>query len=252
MSGDTVKVPPRCGRNQTHNKEEVCLQERGPPSKKGSATRCSGLRPRNGTNNQNWTQNVLRVATALFSGHLKSERLCFCVLDVSPYHETGGFTVTSSWIRISWGWPIIVEFHMLRSRWCHCGLDRRSSIRLGLGPSSGSGAIQYWVCAKSQTLRIRLGITLAGQSSYLRLHLQFLGTLLGYFSRLPRRRRQKGMCRFFGDCHFWIHSLIVRNLRFAVGILLSHIPDGEKKRFLVPRCPVLVMRILESSSDGVW
>ena len=44
---------------------------------------------------------------------------------------------------------------------------------------------------------------------------------------------------------------IARNLRFAVGSLLSHIPEGEKKRFHLPRCPVLVMRILELLSDDM-
>ena len=44
---------------------------------------------------------------------------------------------------------------------------------------------------------------------------------------------------------------IARNLRFAVGSLLSHMPEGEKKRFHLPRCPVLVMRILALLSDDI-
>ena len=58
------------------------------------------------------------------------------------------------------------------------------------------------------------------------------------------------MYRFLGTATFGC-AAIARNLRFAVGSLLSHIPEGEKKRFHLPRCPVLVMRILALLSDDI-
>ena len=152
---------------------------------------------------------------------------CASAFSMSHLNVSGGFTVTASriWGRSTQG-STIIEFQM-HHRSCRPsrGLDRR---RINAS-SSQSGTPYRITCARARTgfkfgqrrhtgldfcevadaaqRRSRLGITLVGQLSYLRLHLQFLGTLLGYFSRLPRLRRKKGMCRFFGDCHFWVRSL---------------------------------------------
>jgi hypothetical protein len=101
--------------------------------------------------------------------------------------------------------------------------------------------MQFWIFEGPGRCAADLGIALAGQLFVFVFALQFFGTLSGYFSRGCHGAKEGEALIFWGLSALPLLGAqpIARNYPSPFGTLLSHIPDGEKKRFRVPRCPVL-------------